>query len=158
MVTAGTYRKVHHLCTPDRLEHAMQALFGCAREFGWELHAWAILSNHYHFISRTMGGARRLPRLAGKLHMTLAKWLNEQDGTPGRRVWFQYWDTRTTFERSYLARLRYVHQNALHHGVITDATTYRWCSAAWFEQNATSALVKTVNSFRIDQLKVYDDF
>ena len=82
MVTAGTYRKVHHLCTSDRLERAMQALFGCAREFSWELHAWAILSNHYHFISRTMEGARRLPRLVGKLHMTLAKWLNEQNATP----------------------------------------------------------------------------
>jgi putative transposase len=158
IVTAGTYRKVHHLCNPDRLEMAMQMLFECAKAFAWELHAWAILANHYHFIGRTVEEAPRLSRLVGKLHMALAKWLNQQDETPGRRVWFQYWDTHITFERSYLARLRYVHQNPVHHEVVTDATTYRWCSAAWFEQSAPPPFVKSVNSFKIDQVKVYDDF
>ncbi len=46
----------------------------------------------------------------------------------------------------------------MHHGVVRDATKYPWCSAAWFERTADYAFRKTVNSFRIDQLNVYDDF
>jgi putative transposase len=44
------------------------------------------------------------------------------------------------------------------HGLVADATAYRWCSAAWFERNATPAFVKTVNGLNTDQVKVPDDF
>jgi putative transposase len=158
MVTAGTYLKSHHLNTPERLELAMQMLFSGAREFEWELHAWAILSNHYHFVARSPAHPASLRRMMGKLHMTLAKELNRQDGTPGRKVWYQYWDSLITHERSYLARLKYVHYNPQHHRVVLDATTYRWCSAAWFIQTASPAFAKTLASFQVDRLKVPDDF
>ncbi len=75
-----------------------------------------------------------------------------------RKVWFQYWDSRITFERSYLARLNYVHYNPVKHGVTANATNYPWCSAAWFDQNAPTSFVKTVKSFKTDKLKVPDDF
>ena len=39
--------------------------------------------------------------------------LNRIDDTPGRRVMYKFWDTRLTFEKSWLARLNYVHQNAV---------------------------------------------
>jgi putative transposase len=158
MVTAGTYQKIHYLNRPQRLELVMRNLFECGEEFGWELHAWAVLSNHYHFMARSDGDPLTLRRVVGKLHMTTAKAFNQEDATPGRRDWFQYWDGYITFERSYLARLRYVNQNPVHHGVVTDAMSYRWCSAAWFERIATPAFVKTVNSFNIDQVKVPDEF
>jgi len=158
MVTAGTYRKQTYLYTPARLDLVMRRLFDCLAEAGWELHAWALLSNHYHFVARSVGDPAALHRIVSKLHMTAAKALNQEDGTPGRRVWFQYWDTHLTFERSYLVRLRYVNQNPVHHGITQDATTYPWCSAAWFEANATPAFVKTVNSFKIDQVRVPDEF
>ena len=38
------------------------------------------------------------------------------------------------------------------------ANQYPWGSAAWFEREATTAHVNTICSFKIDQLKVYDDF
>ena len=111
-----------------------ELLFACACEFGWELQAWAILRNHYYFVATApsveRGGPTTLSRLLGKLHMLSAKELNRQDGTPGRRVWAQYWDSHITFQTSHLARLRYVHENAVHHGLASMATTYRWCSAA----------------------------
>ena len=158
MVTAGTYQKRHYLNTPQRLEVVMRRLFSCIEEVGWELQAWAVLSNHYHFLARSGVDPRTLRRVVSKLHMTTAKALNQEDGTPGRRVWFQYWDSRITFERSYLARLNYVHHNPAHHGVVSQATAYRWCSAAWFEQVASPAFVKTVKNFKIDQVQVRDDF
>ena len=63
-----------------------------------------------------------------------------------------------TYEKSYLARLNYVHQNAVRHGLVPVANQYHWCSAAWFERTATPAQKKTIYGFRIDKLKVLDDF
>jgi putative transposase len=158
MVTSGTYQKIHYLNTPERLDQVTQRLFDCNDEFSWELHAWAVLSNHYHFVARPGGDPRSLRRVMAKLHMTTSKILNQLDKTPGRRVWFQYWDSHITFERSYLARLNYVHRNPVHHGVVTEATAYPWCSASWFERVAPAAFVKTVNTFKTDQVQLHDDF
>jgi putative transposase len=158
MVTAGTYQKKNFFNTSDRLETLMDMLFRCVKEFGWQLRAWAIMINHYHFIARSPEDPRTLKRMLGKLHMTTAKAIYEQDGTPGRKVWFQYWDSRITFERSYLSRLNYVNQNPVKHGAVSDAMAYRWCSAAWFERVSNPSFVKTVKSFKIDSLRVRDDF
>ena len=76
----------------------------------------------------------------------------------GRQVWFNYWDTQLTFEKSYLARLSYVHQNAVKHGLVRQAHEYRWCSAAWFERTATPAHVKTIYGFKTDRVKIEDDY
>jgi len=90
--------------------------------------------------------------------MQTAKQLNLWDNTPGRRVWFQFWESHITFERSYLARLNYVHHNPARHGVIPLAGNYKWCSAAWFGRNASPAFVNTVKSFKTDHVNVPDDF
>jgi putative transposase len=158
MVTASTYGKVAHLHSATRLDLVLEGLFSVAAEFGWQLRAWAVLSNHYHFIAISPDKPETLTRLLGKLHMTTAKALNAWDGTPGRKVWFQFRDTHLTYERSYLCRLNYVHHNPVHHGVVGNAENYRWCSVAWFAQNAPAAFVKTVKSFPVDQLRAEDDF
>ena len=80
------------------------------------------------------------------------------DNAAGRQVWHNFWETRLTYERSYLARLNYVHQNAVRHGLVRVANQYRWCSADWLERTATPAQMKTVYSFKIDKLNVLDDF
>ena len=158
MVTAGTYQKFHHLDTAQRRDFFLDTLFSCAGEFGWALQAWAVLTNHYHFIAVSPNEPHTLKRFIGKLHMTTAKQLNKWDGQAGRKVWYQFWDSHITFERSYLARLNYVHHNPAHHAVVGRAEDYPWCSAAWFTRNATPAFVATVNSFKTDKLEVQDDF
>jgi putative transposase len=158
MVTCGTYRKAHHLCSANRLTFFRNLLFETARETGWELQAWAILSNHYHFVASSPDNPRILRTFLSKLHTISAIKLNDWDRTPGRKVWFQYWDTHITFPASYFPRLRYVHQNPAHHGIIARAENYRGCSAAWFERTACTAFLDTVNSFKTDRLHVRDNF
>jgi putative transposase len=158
MVTAGTLHKEHVLTTPDRLEFAMGTLFDVTNKFGWELQAWAILSNHYHLVALSPEDATSLHQLIGEFHSRLSGELNRLDGAPGRQIWFNYWDTSLTYHRSYMARLHYVHENPVRHKVAKRAESYRWCSAAWFVRNAESAYRKTVYSFPIDRLNVRDDF
>ena len=87
-----------------------------------------------------------------------ARELNQLDQCLGRKVWYNFWDTKLTYERSYLARLNYVHQNAVRHGLVPVANQYPWCSAAWFERTASPAAVKTIYGFKIDRLNVDDDY
>lgn len=157
MVTAGTYLKHHHLNTPERLTLVHDQLLALAAHFRWHLEAWCVLSNHYHFIG-TSAERGSLVALLKALHKGTAAELNRIDGTPGRRVWFQYWDKGLTYQRSYLARVNYVMGNAAHHGIVNDATRYPWCSAAWFERTADPVFQRTVKSFKSDRVNEYDDF
>jgi putative transposase len=96
--------------------------------------------------------------MLGVLHTRTAEWINHVDNTPGRKVWHNFWDTRLTYQKSYLARLNYVHQNALKHGLVPIANHYRWCSGRWFEQIASPAMVRAIYRFKIDRVTVNDDF
>ena len=158
IITAGTYNKVHFFNCPERLDLALALLLDCATEFRWQLQAWAVLPNHYHFVALLPDDSERLGSMLGKLHGAIARKINLEDGIPGRKVMYQYWDSHITFQRSYLARLNYVHQNPVHHGLVRKASEYPWCSAAWFERSAGTAFVKAVYSFKIDRIHVKDDF
>jgi len=92
------------------------------------------------------------------LHSNTARQVNELDNSAGRRVWYNFWETKLTYERSYLARLNYVHQNAVKHGIVRVANQYPWCSAAWFERTASPAAIKTIYGFKIDKLSIDDDY
>jgi putative transposase len=139
MVTTGTYHKLHIFRDEQRLDLLENTLFTLARKYEVQLEAWAIFSNHYHFVGHALTAPPRLKELLTELHANTARETNVLDGTNGRVVWHNFWDKRLTFEPSYLARLNYVHQNAVKHGLVRVANQYRWCSAAWFEQVARPA-------------------
>lgn len=99
-----------------------------------------------------------MPQLIRTFHSKTALGINATDKAPGRQVWDQYWDTALTFEKSFNARLRYVHENAVHHGLVRVATAYPWCSAGWFELRAPRPLYRRIMSLPIDTVRVRDDF
>ncbi len=159
MVTAGTYLKKPHMGSRKRLRYFCEALLTLAEKHGWEMQAWAVLSNHYHFVARSPDeGKESLAVFLTELHRDTATFLNRIDGTPGRRVWFNYFDTPLTYQKSYFARLNYVNNNAVKHGLVPKAADYPWCSAAWFDNTASPAFRKTIASFKTDTLKIYDEY
>jgi putative transposase len=158
LVTAGTLYKHHHFADRRRLDLLEARLLELAKRHGWDLEVWAVFSNHYHFLGHSAAASASLKNFLGHLHSVTATAVNKWDGTPERQVWYNHFDTRLTYERSYLARLNHVHQNAVRHGLVRVANQYRWCSAAWFERTATPAQVKTIYAFKIDRLRVLDDF
>jgi putative transposase len=161
MVTAATLHKAMRFDSPERLTRFTALLFDLADHLGWQLQAWAVLGNHYHWIGLSPEGekgAHSLKTLVAQAHERTAKSLNQEDGTPGRQVWHNYWESHITFETSYYARLKYVHDNPARHGVVTDASMYRWCSRAWLERTAIPAFVRQLDGFKTDLLKVPDDF
>ena len=158
MVTGATLQKRLLFSTPEKLTSLENDVLTLAKIYGWQLEAWAVFMNHYHLIARSELNAARLDIYLKHLHSKSAIDVNLEDRAHGRQVWYNFWETRLTYERSYLARLNYVHQNAVKHGLVRVASQYEWCSAAWFERSASPAAVKTIYSFKTDKLKVHDDY
>ena len=160
-MTASTYLKARVFHDAPRLDLLHDALLAHAKKFGWQLEAWAVFSNHYHFIARpAMDGMARadLGVMVKTLHEWTARKLNELDHTPGRQVWWNSWDTILDNPRSYMTRLNYVMQNPVKHGLVKLAKEYLWCSAAWFERVNAGSWVQTIYRFKTDKLKIEDDF
>jgi len=136
-VTASTYLHAHHFAGKTRLAVLHRGLLKVAADFGWQLEAWAVFSNHYHFVGHSPADkdtAKNLSRMLGLLHEKTAKWINQLDSAPARKVWHNYCETR----------LNYTHQNPVKHGLVPVANQYPWCSARWFERTATPAQIKTI--------------
>ena len=158
MITAATLDKERLFADPAKLTLLENALLHLAKQYQWQLEAWAVFANHYHFISRHTEESASMNKFLKHLHADSARELNRLDDKAGRRVWFNFWDTKLTYERSYLARLNYVHQNPVKHGLVLMADQYPWCSAGWFERVASPAMVKTIYGFKTDSLNIHDDF
>jgi len=162
MVTCGTYKKEPYLESDTRRDYFLSLLFKLAEKFEWRLQAWAILRNHYHFVGFSPlegeSGAQSLRTLVTELHRQSARRWNRDDRSPSRKVWHNYWDSHITFQRSFYSRLKYVHNNPVHHGIVDNASNYRWCSRSWEEKNGTPAFLKTMDSFQINRVNVADDF
>jgi putative transposase len=157
IVTAGTYKGTHHFHDAERLTCLTKSLLALADKYGWKLQAWAVFSNHYHFVAESRQPAT-LRRFVQHLHSVSAKHINQLDGTLGRMIWFQYWDTLLSSQKSYLARLNYVHTNAVRHGLVREPSAYPWCSAGWFQRTASRAFHATVMVFPSDRVSVPDEY
>jgi putative transposase len=158
MVTGATLHKEHLFPTAEKLTLLENELLTLAKKYNWQLEAWAVFVNHYHFVARGDPDATPFTKFLQHLHANTARKVNELDDSAGRTVWYNFWDTKLTYERSYLARLNYVHQNAVKHGLVNVASQYPWCSAAWFERSASPAMVKTIYGFKTDKIRIDDDY
>jgi putative transposase len=157
IVTAGTYRKVAVFKGANRLTILTNYILELADRYEWALQAWAVFPNHYHFVGNSQM-PQSLCSFLRHLHSVTAIEANKLDKAPGRQVWFEFWETRISFPRSYFARLNYVHQNAVRHRLVRLASHYPWCSAGWFEREATRSFFQTVSGFQIDKVTVPDEF
>lgn len=160
IITGATYQKEHFFNTRKKLDLLQNRLIELVLETDLSMYAWAIFSNHYHFLIniKSMEDIKSIPILMKRLHGSTAVQLNKMDNESGRKIWHQYWDTRITNEKSYYARLKYVMQNPVRHGLVEDAKDYDWCSANWFEKNTTSQFQNTVRSFEIDRVCLSDSY
>ena len=154
-LTARCAGSRHLLAENDRKDWFLETLFSCCDELGWRMEAWAVLSNHYHLVAHSpdQAGAESLRTVVRKLHSLTTKELNRRERRPGRsRLWQNFRETHLTYQRSYLSRLHYVHQNAVHHGLVKRGSDWKWCSAGAFVRAVSPAWVKTIASFRYDEI------
>jgi len=54
IVTAGTLNKNHLFCTDAKRDLLERMLLSMSKQHGWQLEAWAVMANHYHFVARAI--------------------------------------------------------------------------------------------------------
>lgn len=91
-----------------------------AEQLGITLHGWVILADHYHLLL-DVGSVAPIHRFVKLLHGHSAVLLNKLDATPGRQVWYQYWDRFPRNEDEFWSYLNYIHINPLKHGYVAVA-------------------------------------
>jgi len=158
IITTGTYQRAHIFRTREHLLLFESHMLSGVRDQGWTVLAWAFFSNHYHVIISEIEDGSRLPTVMRRLHGGLSHAINGLQNERGRKVFHNYWDSRFHDDKSFLARMRYVMQNPVHHGLVANAADYPFCSASWFERTAPTSFVKTLETFKTDRVSVPDPF
>lgn len=158
MVTGAVLYKQPLLNTDEKLANFCETLMERATMLGWSLDAWFVMWNHYHFVGRSPEDAGTLKSLVQAVHSLTAKFINRIDGTPGRRIWYNYWDSCIQSERSYRARLNYVIMNPVKHGLIQHPAEYRFSSYHWFYENAEPDFRRAVMTETLEDERIEDDF
>jgi putative transposase len=158
MVTGATLDRQWFLDSDEKKAASCQVLFQRIERYQWELEAWAVMPNHYHFVARAPEDACSLKRLIRSLHSQTANYCNKVDEALGRQLWYNYWDTCITSEGSYLARLHYVHTNPVKHGLVKDPLNYPFCSYRRFVEQEDPEFVRRVLEQPCDGFDIVDDF
>jgi putative transposase len=114
-VTASVVHSQRLFDTTEKRMVLQDVLKAAITQYGVRLYAWVILANHYHLLLRTSDTAP-LHKFIKRLHGDSAIRLNKFVATPGRKVWYQYWDRFPRNERDFWAYFNYIHINPLKHG------------------------------------------
>jgi putative transposase len=154
MVTASTYRKLAHINTSSKKLFTCDTILKMTHKYGWTIEAWCVLSNHYHFVARSPSNPSTLSQLMRSINSITSRYFNKLDGKPGRKIWWNYWDTCLDDERSYIARLRYVHCNAVKHGIVRDPEEYPFSSYSWFIDKYSEEQKKEILASSIENLHI----
>jgi putative transposase len=127
-ITAAILRHHPVMQTPERRAWFATTLADAVRVEAGELVAWVVLPDHYHAVLR-VPEARTIARLLYRLHRESARHFNSEDGTPGRQVWYSYWDRCLWTEGDFWSRINYIHRNPVKHGHV--ATPEEWPHSSW---------------------------
>jgi len=99
----------------------------CGR-FGWRVHAWCLMTNHYHLLLETPGGQLS----AGMRHLNgvWSQCFNRRHGRVGHVFQGRYKAIMVERESYLLELARYVVLNPVRAGMVADAVDYPWSSHA----------------------------
>ena len=90
-VTASTYHREKIFDSEEKLDEVTRLLVETAHRFGWSLRAWAVFTNHYHFLAESpKGSGESLRQWLSVFHRSSAIAINQIDGTEGRRIWMNF--------------------------------------------------------------------
>jgi putative transposase len=116
MLTASIYQNKQIILSEARKLQWRDAFLKAAVLYHWRVIAWVVLHNHYHAIVESPDHPLNLSKFMGSYHKFTASLWNSADMIPGRKVWWNYWDTCIRSEKDYYNRLRYVFWNPVKHG------------------------------------------
>ncbi len=182
MITTATYKKRKYLKDDKIKEYLFDLIFNKFSRFNWEIDAWVILDNHYHLLLQASKNAHSLPIIIREIHKfsalfirkflncnndVVSKGQNHRFCTPKNKqhnrdstskIWWNYWDTCITYERSYFARLNYIHFNPVKHGYVDSPDKWKFSSYCKFCDEVGEEYKEILKKYPFNKVRVKDDF
>ncbi len=118
-VSAGTYQRKKFFDTSEKLSQLKNVFLQTLKEFHFEPFAYCLLPNHYHLIFG-FDSDQNISNFIRRLHARSACQLNRREESPGRKVWYQYWDRCIRDEKEFFANLNYIFWNPVKHAYVED--------------------------------------
>ena len=132
LITAACFehRAILDLVAGRRINFSGQ-LLAHLNTFVDRIDAWVVLPNHYHALVITHE-IQNMRKHLGQLHGKTSHSWNCEDGTRGRKVWFQSFERRIRSRGHYYSALNYIHHNPVKHGYCRKWTDWDTSSARAF--------------------------
>ena len=124
MLTASIYENVPVIRSDERKVQWRDAFLNSADIYHWRVITWVVLNNHYHATVESPDNPTSLSKFTGSYHKFTSRLWNDADQTPGRKTWWNYWDTCIRSEEDYCNRLYYVFWNPVKHGLAEKPEDY----------------------------------
>lgn len=157
-VTVSTVGGAHILVTDEHLNLWVVTFKELAREFKIKLAAWVILENHYHLLFMPNMGSE-LGNFMKRLNGGTSRKLNMLDQSPGRAVWYSYWDRCMRDENDFWIRFNYIHYNPVKHGYVENPEDWEFSSYRFYLQNDKNEwLDEVLSNFPVSDLLDDDKF
>jgi len=159
-ITASTYLRKSFLKLDSAKERLLYSIQRGFSENGWLLEDWVVLNNHYHLMADAQNNALNLSRIMRDIHKFTALWMKKNITGLDKEahIWYNYWDTCITYEKSYFARLNYIWHNPTKHGYVEDAADWKFGSYYLRMKNEKGLLVEIGKKYPCDKVKVKDNF
>jgi putative transposase len=97
-----------------------------ARRYGWKLHAYCLMRNHYHLVIEI--DERGMSRGFCELHTGYARGYNKRHGRVNHLFGKRYWSDRLDDDASFINTCRYVVRNPVRAGLVGEPAAWRWSS------------------------------
>ena len=133
VIVRGNERKAVFRDDVDREEY-LGRLARYREEFGFQLFAYCLMTNHVHLAIRR--GPAALSRIMHVLQSSYTQRFNRRHNRVGHLFQGRYKAFLVQKERYMLALVRYIHENPLRAGIVTRAQDYAWSSDRYYRSGS----------------------
>jgi putative transposase len=126
IIQRGNNRQPIFASSPD-YESLLSMLEENARKFGVAIHAYVLMSNHFHLLA-TPETAQSIPHMMQAVGRRYVRYFNQRQGRTGTLWEGRYKSTLIQSERYLLACMAYIDLNPVRGGLAADAASYPWSS------------------------------
>ena len=138
----------------------LEVLKTTADKLDWNIDDWVFLDDHHHLMLESPETEAN-----GPMPKTIAEFINNfhrfsalrirssyNDLKRIKNIFYNYWDTCITYERSYFARLNYLYYNPVKHDYVKDPADYPFGSYFYRVKQEKLYLKSLAKKHRFDRL------
>ncbi len=159
-VTSSTYNRKRIFINDESKSQLLEYIKKSTEYCGWKLEDWVILDNHFHLMLEANERPGDLSKIIGNIHRFSAIWIKKNliKFSTFEKIWYNYWDTCITYEKSYFARLNYIWFNPVKHRYVENPENWIHGSYYYRALNEKGYLSKIYKDYPFDKLNIEEDY